>query len=86
MEGGLLAATQRFPTRRDAIEALAAKDEEFSSLCADLAEAEAALRRWAATPPPGRDLRCAEYRDLVDSLAGEIETALDAATRAEDRA
>jgi crotonobetainyl-CoA:carnitine CoA-transferase CaiB-like acyl-CoA transferase len=79
MEDGLLAAARRFPARRGAIEALADRDEEFRALCADLAEAEAALHRWAAAPSPAREQRCAEYRDLVDSLADEIEAALDAA-------
>lgn len=83
MEDGLLAATRRFPARRDAIEALADRDEEFRALCADLAEAEAALRRWAATPSPTGEKRCAEYQDLVVGLAGEIEAALDAAPLAD---
>jgi hypothetical protein len=79
MEDELFAAARRFPARRGAIEALADRDEEFRALCADFAEAEAALHRWAAASSPARGQRCAEYRDLVDSLAEEIEAALDAA-------
>lgn len=78
MEDGWLAAVRRFPARQSVIKALADKDEEFRLLCDDLAEAEAALHRWASAPSPTREQRCAEYQDLVDSLAKEIAAALDA--------
>jgi hypothetical protein len=76
MDENLLAAARRFPGRQAAIEALAATDEEFRSLCADLADAEAARCRWEMSLSPDREPRCAEYRALVDDLAKEIERAL----------
>lgn len=79
MAQDITAAVRRFPARRQAIEERAARDEEFLSLCADLAEAEAALHQWENRTDPRRDQRCAEYRILADELANEIEEALDAA-------
>jgi len=79
MDQGITAAIRRFPARRQAIEERAARDEEFLSLCADLAEAEAALHQWEIRADPRRDQRCAEYRILADDLANEIEEALDTA-------
>jgi hypothetical protein len=52
-------------------------DEDFHSLCADLAEAEAARLRWEQSASPVKDARCAEYRGLVSELAAEIEATLD---------
>ncbi|WP_378946147.1 hypothetical protein [Mesorhizobium sp. ANAO-SY3R2] len=60
------------------IEELAGRDEEFHSLCADLADAEAELMRWESSDHPLREERTAEYRALVGELAAEIEAALDA--------
>jgi hypothetical protein len=51
--------------------------EEFLLRCADLAEAEAALGRWERSETSVREDRCAEYRELVRDLAGEIEATLD---------
>jgi hypothetical protein len=79
MDEGLVAAVRRFPDRRRAVEALAAADESFREICADFAEAQAALRRWRASASLARDRRCAEYEELVESLADEIATYLDAA-------
>jgi len=79
MDQGITAAIRRFPARRQAIEERAARDEEFLSLCADLAEAEAALHLWEIRADPRRNQRCAEYRILADDLANEIEEALDTA-------
>jgi hypothetical protein len=79
MDQGITAAIRRFPARRQAIEERAARDEEFLSLCADLAEAEAALHQWEIRADPRRNQRCAEYRILADDLANEIEEALDTA-------
>ena len=45
MDEGVRAAVRRFPADQRAIEALAARDEEFRSLCADLTDAENALGR-----------------------------------------
>ena len=79
MDEGLVAAARRFPDRRRAVEALAAADESFRGLCADFAEAQAALRRWRASAAAARERRCAEYEELVEGLADEIATYLDAA-------
>ena len=77
MDRRLLAAIAHFPDRGHAVEELARQDEEFLLLCADLAEAEAALGRWARSDTPVREARCAEYRDLVRDLAVEVEAALN---------
>jgi len=45
MNESVLVVIARFPDRSHAIEDLARVDEEFRSLCADLAEAEAAMVR-----------------------------------------
>ena len=78
MDQSLLAAIARFPDRGRAIKELAAVDEGFRALCADLRDAEAALDGWERSPSPVREERCGEYRDLVTGLADEIRTALDA--------
>jgi len=72
MDEGVLAAVRRFPERQQAIEALADRNEDFRSLCVDLADAEAALAGWRASTAAVRDARCAEYRDLVEDLAREV--------------
>jgi hypothetical protein len=79
MDEDLVTAARWFPGRLHALEALAATDESFRSLCSDLAEAEVALQRWRASASAARDQRCSEYEDLVESLAGEIAIYLDAA-------
>jgi hypothetical protein len=78
MDEGLVAAARRFPDRRRVVEILAAVDETFRGICADFAEAEAALQRWKASASAARERRCAEYEELVESLAGEIAVCLDA--------
>ncbi len=80
MDQEVLVAIQRFPARQQAIEALAARDEDFRSLCADFADAQAALRRWEEPPSAVREKLRSEYQTLVEELAGEIAAALDAAT------
>jgi hypothetical protein len=77
MDRSVLVAIARFPDRGHAIEELARTDEDFRSLCADLAEAEAALLRWERSSSPVKDARCAEYRDLARDLAAELEAMLD---------
>jgi hypothetical protein len=77
MDEDVLAAARRFPARQGAIEALAAKDEEFRLLCADLAAAEAWLRVWKESSSAERERRCEEYQALVRDLAKEIEGELE---------
>jgi hypothetical protein len=78
MDEEVRAAVRRFPARQPAIEDLAVRDEGFRSLCADFADAEAALRRWQAAESPMRERLSSEYRQLVEELADEIEMALNA--------
>jgi hypothetical protein len=77
MDRRLLAAVAHFPDRGHAVEELSRRDEEYLLLCADLAEAEAALRQWERSDAPIREERCAEYGELVRDLAGEIAAMLD---------
>jgi hypothetical protein len=76
MYSDLAAAIRWFPSQKQAIEERAARDETFRSICADLADAEVALRKWENSESPKRDQRCSEYRELIDSLAEEIAGAL----------
>jgi hypothetical protein len=80
MDEKLGAAKRRFPERWRAIEERAFCDEDFRSLCADLADAEAAAVQWANSPSPKRDQRQAEYLCLAVELTKEIEAILDAAS------
>jgi phage host-nuclease inhibitor protein Gam len=79
MDQSAFAAERRFPSRKQAIEERAARDEEFRDLCIDFADAEAELQRWEQSINPKREERCAEYAELVNDLAREIEAALDTA-------
>ena len=79
MDEGLVAVVRRFPDRRRGVEVLAAADESFRGICADFAEAQAALQRWRASASTAREQRCAEYEELVAGLADEIAACLDAA-------
>jgi hypothetical protein len=77
MDQGVGAAKRRFPKHERAIEELAARDPEFTSLCIDLADAEAAALQWGASTSPKCDERRDEYLALADELANEIEMKLD---------
>jgi hypothetical protein len=81
MDQSLLAAIARFPDRGRAIEELAAADEDFRALCADLGDAEAALNGWERSSSAAREERCGEYRELVMGLADEIGAMLDRHSR-----
>jgi hypothetical protein len=80
MDQGVRAAIERFPMWRRAIEALATRNDDFCSLCEDLAEAQVALRRWEQSSSEVREQRCMEYASLVESLASEIKDALETAS------
>lgn len=82
MHYAIQAAIARFPDRGHGIEELAGRDDEFRSLCEDLADAGDALVRWQRSSSPVRDERCAEYRELVGDLAVELETMLDRSAKA----
>lgn len=75
----LTAAKRHFPDRSHAIDELALRNEDFCTLCIDLADAEAAARKWESSTAPKRDKFRAEYLELASDLAKEIESALDAA-------
>jgi hypothetical protein len=79
LKQGLTSAIRRFPTRKQAIEELAARDDEFRSICADLMDAEDALSRRQDSAAANHDRHEAQYRELIEGLAREIEAALDAA-------
>ena len=77
MDQSVLVAIARFPDRGHAIEELARSNEDFRSLCADLADAEAAAVRWEHSPSPVSEARSAEYRELARDLAAELQATLD---------
>ena len=77
MDQAVLVAIARFPDRGHAIEELASTDEDFRSLCADLADAEAAPYGGKYSPLPVRAARSTEYRDLARDLAAELAATLD---------
>lgn len=79
MDQAVTVAKHHFPTRGQAIEERAARDEEFRDLCVDLADAEAELQRWEQLTGPKCLERRAEYAELVRDLAREIELALNTA-------
>jgi hypothetical protein len=68
---------QRFPDRRRTLEALAARDESFRSLCSDFAAAQVALQWWRESVLAVRERRCSEYAQLIEELADEIARTLD---------
>lgn len=76
MERGVLAAEQRFPDLGGDIRRLAFADPAFRALCDDLADAQAAVERWAATPSGQAPSRRAEYEQLAAELADEIAAAI----------
>lgn len=73
---GLASALRRFPTHAAEIRTLMERDENFRSICEDLACVEQALLSVDQLPKDIRDERRREFTDLVDSLAVEIERAL----------
>jgi hypothetical protein len=77
MDKGLLAAIAHYPDRGRAIQEFAGRDDEFCSLCGDLADAEAALKGWERSTSQVREERCTEYRELIGELAAEIGAMLD---------
>lgn len=72
----LSAALRRFPERELAIRRMFGTDPNFCDMCEELAEAEAALSRVDQLPPPIRGVRRAEWQDLVERLAREVDAAL----------
>ncbi len=62
MDRNLLVAVAHFPDREHAIEELARTNEEFCSLCTDLAEAKAALTALGAIALPSEGFASVGYR------------------------
>lgn len=73
---GFMAAIRRFPHDEFAIRRLLAHSETFCDMCAELAEAELALSNVPESPRGLFLARRAEWQDLVDRLAAEIDTAI----------
>jgi len=67
---------RRFPQFELAIRRLMDRNETFRDMCEELAEAELALSRVDAAPPPLREARRAEWQELVDRLVGEVGAAI----------
>jgi hypothetical protein len=72
-------AKRRFPDRCQAIDELAARNEDFRDLCLDFETADTVMRKWEASDAVEREARYAEFSLLVDELAKEITATLDAA-------
>lgn len=75
-EEGLASVLRRFPSHAARIQNLIRLNENFRSMCEDIAVAERALSSVDRLPVNVRDERRAEFIELVDSLAAEIEQAL----------
>ena len=77
MDRRIGAAKRRFPEYAPAIDLLVSRDEEFRSLCMDLADAEAAAAEWGLSASPKSRERQNEYLILASDLADEIGRELD---------
>lgn len=80
MNRDVLAVLRHLPEHRLTIEKLMLRSDAFRSLCADLAEAERALRGWEGSTQAVGHARSAEYRVLVADLEGELRAMVEAAT------
>lgn len=70
------AAVRRFPRFELPIKRLVETDETFRDICEELAEAEFALSAVGDAPATVREVRRAEWQDLVDRLVSEVEAAI----------
>ena len=77
MHPSVKAAIAYFPDRGHAIAELARTDEDFLSLCEDLAASEEALAIWERSHSSARAARCSEYRELIRDLTAELAAELD---------
>jgi hypothetical protein len=76
----LAAALRRYPACSLRIQQLYVGDETFRELCCDLAAAEHALETVEHLPDPIRNERRAEFTEMANGLAGEIEKAISQQT------
>ena len=79
MSAGHHAVTRRFPGNEGRIEELLERDDDFVSLCDDLAAAEDALALTETLPPGLREERRAECAGWIDELTVEIRKVLTSA-------
>ena len=75
-EDGVQAVLQRFPTRREAIEALAQESESFRDICDELVSAERALATVDHIDEPARAERRLEWLCFIRGAWAEIEAEL----------
>lgn len=76
LSDGMPLAVRRFPMHAERIRALIWRDDDFRSMCDDLAAAERALATVDNLPPKLRERRRAEFIDLIEGLFAEIEHAV----------
>ncbi|ATU93341.1 hypothetical protein [Phyllobacterium zundukense] len=72
----LTAALRRYPACSLQIQQLYVGDETFRELCSDLVAAERAIKTMEELPDPIRTERRAEFAEMANRLAGEIEKAI----------
>jgi hypothetical protein len=72
----LAAALRRYPQLELAIRRLFDAEEGFRDICEELSDAELALSKVDDLPAAMRAARRAEWQELVDRLARELETAV----------
>ena len=75
----LSAAIAKIPDRELEIRALAAFDDSFRTLCADLSDAVQALDHWHSVASVDLPERIAEYDALIEALVAEMRATLDEA-------
>jgi hypothetical protein len=73
---GLYAVLRRFPGEHALVRKLFIRDESFRAICDDLAAAQRALGAADQLAEHVRFERRAEYEEIVQSLASEIEVTL----------
>lgn len=72
----LAAALRRYPQFELAIRRLFDAEEGFRDICEELSDAELALSKVEDLPVATRAARRAEWQELVERLARELETAV----------
>ncbi|RCW78152.1 hypothetical protein C7476_12920 [Phyllobacterium bourgognense] len=72
----LAAVLRRYPESSLRIQHLYVSDETFRELCSDLAAAERAIKTVENLPDPIRSERRAEFAEMANYLASEIEGAI----------
>ena len=70
---------ERFPSQKDLIDLLMAKDPEFLDLCEDHDACVNALRYWAKSNEPESENRVIEYHTVIKELEEEISQYLSVA-------